>query len=187
MSSIECRVRTLDPRPSTLVFAFRLPAGRLVQRVLEIETYRMMALLGLPHAQHATPVLSAIEGELATLTAAMTDTDESKADALSRAVGDEKELLRSITGLAARLEKLSLDNSYRFSASKAYFRLVRARGIGLFVPPSGAEPVISRFPRLLALLEWADRLFAGPLARFSDHMLLDFERVDTARPKEPAA
>jgi uncharacterized membrane-anchored protein len=29
--------------------------------------------------------------------------------------------------LAARLEKLSLDNSYRFSASKAYFRLVRAR------------------------------------------------------------
>jgi len=68
-----------------------------------------------------------------------------------------------------------------------YFRLVRARGIGLFVPPSGAEPVISRFPRLLALLEWADRLFAGPLARLSDHMLLDFERVDTARPKEPAA
>src|SRR5712692_1421391 len=50
--------------------------GRLVQRVLEIETYRMMALLGLPHAQHATPMLSAIEGELATLTAAMTDTDE---------------------------------------------------------------------------------------------------------------
>jgi uncharacterized membrane-anchored protein len=72
-------------------------------------------------------MLSAIEGELATLTAAMTDTDEAIAEALSRAVDDEKELLRSITGLAARLEKLSLDNSYRFSASKAYFRLVRAR------------------------------------------------------------
>ncbi|MGC8020684.1 DUF3422 family protein, partial [Salmonella enterica] len=28
-----------------------LQGGRLAQRILEIETYRMMALLGLPHAQ----------------------------------------------------------------------------------------------------------------------------------------
>ena len=30
-------------------------SGRLVQRVLEIETYRMMALLGLPYAMQAAP------------------------------------------------------------------------------------------------------------------------------------
>ncbi|MFX5634031.1 DUF3422 family protein, partial [Acinetobacter baumannii] len=36
-------------------------------------------------------------------------------------------ILRKITGLAARIEKLSLENSYRFSASQAYFRLVQAR------------------------------------------------------------
>ena len=40
---------------------------------------------------------------------------------------DEQALLRNITGLAARIEKLSVDNSYRFSASQAYFRLVKAR------------------------------------------------------------
>src|SRR3569623_1789492 len=43
-----------------------LQAGRLVQRVLEIETYRMMALLSLPYAQRAVQVLNASESELAT-------------------------------------------------------------------------------------------------------------------------
>lgn len=99
-------------------------AGRLVQRLLEIETYRMMALLGLPHAQRATPVLNTIEGELATLTEAMVNT--SSAVQLSD-TDDEQALLGNITGLAARVEKLSLANSYRFSASKAYFGLVHAR------------------------------------------------------------
>jgi uncharacterized membrane-anchored protein len=106
-------------------------AGRLVQRLLEIETYRMMALLGLPHAQQATPVLNAIEDELAALTVAMVGMDEGTPNAASTArlqhADDEQGLLRQITGLAARMEKLSLDNSYRFSASQAYFRLVHAR------------------------------------------------------------
>lgn len=101
-------------------------SGRLVQRVLEIETYRMMALLGLPHAQHATPVLNVIERELATLTAAMVDADTSAAQHTVDAEG-EQALLSTITGLAARIEKLSLENSYRFSASQAYFHLVKAR------------------------------------------------------------
>jgi uncharacterized membrane-anchored protein len=99
-------------------------AGRLVQRVLEIETYRMMCLLGLPHAQVATPLLNAIEGELAALTAAMVATDDSQGE---NNPDDEQALLGQITRLAARLEKLAVDDSYRFSASQAYFRLVRSR------------------------------------------------------------
>lgn len=106
-------------------------AGSLVQRVLEIETYRMMALLGLPYAQRAAPTLSTVEGELARLTAAMVGIDDTGADSFSeRSAHDtdpEQELLGDITRLAARVEKLSLDNSYRFSASQAYFRLVNAR------------------------------------------------------------
>ena len=99
-------------------------AGRLVQRVLEIETYRMMCLLGLPHAQQATPVLNTIEGELAALTAAMVATDDSQGE---NNPDDEQALLGQITRLAARLEKLAVDDSYRFSASQAYFRLVSSR------------------------------------------------------------
>jgi uncharacterized membrane-anchored protein len=103
------------------------PPGRLIQRVLEIETYRMMALLGLPHALQSAPILNAIEEELAQLTVAMVDIDQASGDALPDSVDDEQVLLKNITGLAARIEKISLDNSYRFSASQAYFRLVHAR------------------------------------------------------------
>lgn len=99
-------------------------AGRLVQRVLEVETYRMMALLGLPSAQQAAPVLNAIEAELVRLASGMTDS----IDRIPQGEpNDERELLQQITTLAARMEKLALENSYRFAASKAYYRLVQAR------------------------------------------------------------
>ena len=99
-------------------------AGRLVQRVLEIETYRLMALLGLPHAQQAAPVLNAIEAELARLSAGMTDSTDEES---TLSTSDERALLQKIIALAARMEKLALENSYRFAASKAYWRLVQAR------------------------------------------------------------
>ncbi|QJE03530.1 DUF3422 domain-containing protein [Massilia forsythiae] len=92
-------------------------AGRLAQRVLEIETYRMMALLGLPVARTVGAALDDIEAELATLAARMVD----------GAAADDQTLLGRITALAARLERLSLEHGYRFSASKAYYRLVKAR------------------------------------------------------------
>lgn len=101
-----------------------LQAGRLVQRVLEIETYRMMALLGLPAARQVGLELDRIEAELGELASAMVATDMG---AGKEEAGGEQRLLEQITRLAARMEKLSLDNGYRFSASKAYFNLVRAR------------------------------------------------------------
>ncbi len=64
------------------------------------------------------------------------------------------------------------------------FRLVRIRGIGVFVPPSAAEPTISSYPRLLAALETADRLASVPLAVFGDHILMHFIR--TSAPVENA-
>ena len=104
-------------------------AGRIVQRLLEIETYRMMALLGLPHAQKAAPVLAVIENELVKLTAAMTLSGANNSDTLQTKIDTDSEqiLLRQIIDLAARIEKLSMENNYRFSASKAYFSLVHSR------------------------------------------------------------
>ncbi|WP_295751219.1 DUF3422 family protein [Undibacterium sp.] len=103
-------------------------AGRIVQRLLEIETYRMMALLGLPYAQKSAPILSVIEDELVSLTADMTMGAPSSAHvAASDEADTEQVLLRQIIDLAARTERLSTENSYRFSASKAYFRLVQSR------------------------------------------------------------
>jgi uncharacterized membrane-anchored protein len=103
-------------------------AGRLVQRVLEIETYRMMALLGLPHAQKTAAELNLIESELVTLATAMVETDAAPSGKpVTHDGAAEQALLDQITRLAARIEKLSLENNFRFSASNAYFSLVNAR------------------------------------------------------------
>lgn len=61
-------------------------------------------------------------------------------------------------------------------AMSPWFRLVSRTAIGLFVPPSAAEPWISYRPRLLAVLEAADRLCARPLFCLGDHILFVFER-----------
>jgi ubiquinone/menaquinone biosynthesis C-methylase UbiE len=58
-----------------------------------------------------------------------------------------------------------------------WFRLVSRRGIGIFVPPSAAEPWISSHLRLLGALEAVDRLAGRPLAPFGDHILYRFERT----------
>jgi ubiquinone/menaquinone biosynthesis C-methylase UbiE len=62
-------------------------------------------------------------------------------------------------------------------ACAPFFDLVRTLGVGVFVPPSAAEPMISRYPRLLALLERLDRLFGVPLAFLGDHVLVHLVRT----------
>ena len=49
-----------------------MAAGRLAQRVLEVETYRTLALMGLPEAQRLAPSIRRIEQELPRLLDAMT-------------------------------------------------------------------------------------------------------------------
>jgi uncharacterized membrane-anchored protein len=92
-------------------------AGRAVQRLLEIDTYRLMALLTLPIARQLAPSLSAAEAELAEITAALTAVTEA----------GEPALLDRLTRLAAELEKAESHNRYRFSAARAYYQLVQQR------------------------------------------------------------
>jgi uncharacterized membrane-anchored protein len=91
--------------------------GRLVQRLLEIDTYRMAALLGLPAARDAAALLGVVEGELASL-----------ADAIRAAGRDEEpKLLDQLTRLAGQVESNYAATHARFSASAAYFELVDRR------------------------------------------------------------
>ena len=62
-------------------------------------------------------------------------------------------------------------------ALSPWFRLRRRVGIGVFVPPSAAEPWISRHPAVVRVLEAMDRLAARPLAPLGDHVLYWFERT----------
>ena len=62
-------------------------------------------------------------------------------------------------------------------AMAPWFRPAGRQGVGVFVPPSAAEPWISRHPRLLGALEALDRRLAAPLAVLGDHVLYRFERT----------
>ncbi|HCY15929.1 MAG: hypothetical protein A2Z93_09435 [Curvibacter sp. GWA2_64_110] len=91
--------------------------GRLVQRLLEIETYRMAALLGLPAAREASSILGSAERELAEL-----------AESIRTATrNDEPRLLDRLTKLAGKVESQYASTHSRFSASTAYFELVDKR------------------------------------------------------------
>lgn len=61
-------------------------------------------------------------------------------------------------------------------AMAPWFAFTGRRGIGVFVPPSAAEPWITRHPRLLAGLEALDRRLSRPLAALGDHVLHRFVR-----------
>jgi uncharacterized membrane-anchored protein len=91
-------------------------AGRMVQRLLEIDTYRMMALLTLPVARVLNPFLASSERELARITTLMQDGPR-----------EDPALLERLTKLQAAIESRYADHHYRFSAAAAYYDLVQRR------------------------------------------------------------
>jgi uncharacterized membrane-anchored protein len=91
--------------------------GRAVQRLLEIETYRMAALLGLPMAREVGASLAHAEEDLAQIAVQIRSAQRH----------EEPELLRRLTQLAAEVESLYARTHARFSASAAYFELMQRR------------------------------------------------------------
>lgn len=98
-------------------------AGALIQRVLEVETYRTLALLGLPEAQRLAPTVARIENELSALTREMRDTEGLAAN---------NKLLDALTTLASELEADAAASLFRFGATRAYEEIVgdRLQAIG---------------------------------------------------------
>jgi uncharacterized membrane-anchored protein len=120
-------------------------AGRMVQRLLEIETYRMMALAAFPLARESLPELAAMEKELGRIV-------ERIAGATT---ADETKLLDDLTNLAAHVERLQNDTSFRFQASDAYDALVKRRI---------AELREVRIPGLQTIEEFMQRRLAPAMA-----------------------
>jgi uncharacterized membrane-anchored protein len=90
--------------------------GRMAQRLLEVEHYRMAALLGLPVARDSTPRLAALEKRLDAIVA-QTATEGA----------EDRVLLDELTKLAAEAEALAASSRFRFAATEAYGALVEAR------------------------------------------------------------
>ncbi len=111
--------------------------GAVVQRLLDIETYRTLAMIGLQLARTLSPEMRRIEDGLTSITQGM------KAGARENAHA----LLSEITGLAAELEANAALSLYRFGASRAYYDIVRERNRSL------AETNIPGFESLGSFLE----------------------------------
>jgi uncharacterized membrane-anchored protein len=93
-------------------------AGAVVQRIIELETYRTLALLGLPEAQRLLPSINRIEKRLGEVTEEMRSTDK---------LVENHRLLDELTALAAELEAGATASLFRFGASRAYNEIVHLR------------------------------------------------------------
>lgn len=115
-------------------------AGRIAQRILELETYRMMALLSLPVAKSLGSKLAQTEVQLVEITQRL----EKKVDA-------DEVLLKDLAGLAVQVESATAEHSYRFSAARAYNAIVLERISEMRESPlSGMQSVGEFMQRRLA-------------------------------------
>ncbi|MCT4654746.1 MAG: DUF3422 domain-containing protein [Cohaesibacter sp.] len=90
--------------------------GRIAQRVLEIETYKSLALLTLPVARPIFAELNQINADLSRIVTVMSEQDN-----------DHKESLNKLQTLSARIAVLESSSAFRFSAGRAYEKLVHER------------------------------------------------------------
>ena len=91
--------------------------GRIVARLLEIETYRMACLLALPVAREVALTVAKAEIELAAHTTSLT----------LKQADDEPALLKQLTSLAATVENQLATTNFRFGAARAYYAIVKLR------------------------------------------------------------
>ena len=92
--------------------------GALVRRIGEIETYRAVALLGLPEAQRAGPILSKLEQSLEKTFIELNTV---------KTTDENQRIMNRLYRIAMNLETLTIDSTYRFAASRAYFGIVEQR------------------------------------------------------------
>jgi len=105
---------------------FELAAGRcgelrrgvLVRRLLEIETYRTLVLLGLPLARSRGADVQAQEARLSALMRQL---------ALGTSVSDNQQSLDALHQLSLEIARAQDELSFRFAATHAYAEVLRAR------------------------------------------------------------
>ncbi len=116
--------------------------GRIVLALLEIETYRLMALLAFPMAVESGAEISHLEAEAGELALSLgADSD----------VPSDHDLLEQLAQLAAHAESLRARISFRFGAARAYHKLVGDRIEGLSEQPiQGAQTLAEFMHRRLA-------------------------------------
>lgn len=156
-------------------------AGRTLQRLFEIEAYRMLALLALPIARKQGPRIVQIEAALATLT-----------DGIAQGQGDDEALLHELTRLAAEVESGLAASQFRFGACRAYEELVLRRIVELReqrLPglPTIEEFMARRFRPAVATCATVSQRLHDLSERVAQASALLSTRVDIARERQNQA
>jgi uncharacterized membrane-anchored protein len=129
--------------------------GVSVQRILEIESYRMMALLGLIEAQNIAPILRRLEQELPTLI--------ERSQNLT-GLSENKLILDELVNMAVETETLAASTQFRFGATRAYNELIRLRLLAIEEKKAYDFPTFTSFlsrrldPAIRTCLTTDDRL-----------------------------
>ena len=92
--------------------------------MIELDKYRVLALMGLPFAQELSRTVDALNEELMRVMDAIEDAEKPSAEAPNPNL--RRELLSRLTALASTAQKLSAV-AHRFAASAAYAELVSDR------------------------------------------------------------
>lgn len=111
-------------------------AGRILQQLFEIETYRLVALLAFPLATEVGQELSRLEAEAAIAAQQVAGEGGIEAD---------RALLTGLARLAGEAEALSARTSFRFGAARAYHGLVLERIAQLRETRLEGRPTIGEF------------------------------------------
>lgn len=149
-------------------------SGRSSHRLLEMETYRLMALRGLPVAKELGPMLSDCESTLANITVLL---DQKNAS--------DQNLLDQLISLAATVERATATHGYRFSATRAYATLVEQRIAELREKAiSGKQPIGNylqhRFSPAIATVAATEKRLHALSERIARASALLRTRVDIA-------
>lgn len=149
--------------------------GRLVKRLVDLETYRMASLLGLPVVRQATPALQSLEARTGRAMRALSASE-------GETLGDT---IREISALLAEVGALRDDLRYRMAASKAYYDIVSDRLESLAEAPIGQRQTLKGFVdhRLAPAIKTVsafDRRIADVSVTLSEAMALARTRLEQA-------
>lgn len=113
-----------------------LRAGVIVRRLLEIETYRTMALLGLPLAREMSGRVAGYEADLATIMQRIEAGDSA---------GAHQTTLAALHRLSTEIGRTVEETSFRFAATQAYGEVLAERLERLRERAIGEFTTIERF------------------------------------------
>lgn len=101
--------------------------GRLLQRIVELETYQVLSLLGLSKVRKESFNLSKLEKNITEITKSVSKTVKKNLDKKSISYPDYQKDLNELSYVIAKIEEISSSTNYRLSATFAYYKLVEQR------------------------------------------------------------